>query len=732
MQSTLKTSTEKKSQKTFSLNDADWYYRQAEVERKKIIMSQSRKRKDGNIGYRFLGFDKWTEQALDVVLSGNMIFEDFLMCKPYIDYEYHIDLVAYETNTSYYEGIALKRMAKMVEYISSAMKILMNDSEFFSDIKISKSHGKTRSKTKAEMYKFSYHFVVNCDTERFKDPMCAKALVLIIQDNLANDRDVVNHIDMAVYKSHPFARQKMRCLFSNKSCDDNRILEPIDTDGKVLKRHDVNITDYIISYFHDIDKIQFIDNGFTELIENGNGEEDENDEECNKTRSRSKSISRSKSMPRSKSVPATKSNDKNNSPKIKQFAKKKKKDITKEVKAKIALRILKNEENAREKKKIKDQSKTQDKTENEPHDINDEKLTQYNLILRFLKNVISTAFFRKPSDLKTMDTIKGIHSFGYDHGKDTCIYGAKHDRIDGYVCVYESHIYAGCNSAECNKTKNVHIGSFDTPEEDWKLSFVMDVIMAYTPDNDTYMKLMCDYMNNSKLKILGLKGEMSTGKTISVAKMMKAFMIKNKLKRILAFSPRQAYARDAANSAYDTLGFSNYLDLKVYELRRNGKLIISLESTHKLFTDKSLLSYDLVIVDECESLLLQFFSGTVKSSKNCLKMFTWLLKTAKKVIFIDADMTIGRTVAFMKDIAKTDEILIIKNNYVGPPRDFKFMNDSERFNNIIFEKIEKGENVCVVITGKEYGLNLLAKIKENSRTLKIFQIRFVISTENLP
>ena len=90
------------------------------------------------------------------------------------------------------------------------------------------------------------------------------------------------------------------------------------------------------------------------------------------------------------------------------------------------------------------------------------------------------------------------------------------------------------------------------------------------------------------------------------------------------------------------LNFKSYLD-NDYDADR---LIVQIESLQKLsnndFIDEyteTIKQYNLIIIDECESVLNQFNSPTFKNkSKEIYEYFTELLRYSKKCIFLDGEL----------------------------------------------------------------------------------------------
>lgn len=204
-----------------SENAITWHPRQKDVMDKKHIISQAF---NGTLngGFRFAGFDSWTKQMIDLIKSGEAIYEDYSTCKSYIDYEYLCDLTDYNGNKLHFDKVALDRMKLMVEYIRMAMIELTNDKTELFDIKITKSHGYVNDKhdPDTQYYKYSYHFVVNSDKYRFRNSADAKQLVLAIENNPEVDENVTRFIDKNVYKVNEDSLQKMRCIFSYKNEND--------------------------------------------------------------------------------------------------------------------------------------------------------------------------------------------------------------------------------------------------------------------------------------------------------------------------------------------------------------------------------------------------------------------------------------------------------------------------------------------------------------------------------
>lgn len=232
----------------------------------------------------------------------------------------------------------------------------------------------------------------------------------------------------------------------------------------------------------------------------------------------------------------------------------------------------------------------------------------------------------------------------------------------------------------------------------------------YIPDDEDIMCQLKEFVNNNQ-QTLAIKSNMNTGKTQSVKSIVNNYFEKyDSDRRVLAFSLRQSYARDVSNNAYKELNFTNYLDIKKTKLKDQKRLIISLESLHKLRV-KDIKMYDIIILDECESLLTHFFSKTVKSNRECYDWFVKLLTHSKKIICLDADLSISRSISFLESINR--RIKILKNSYKAKSRRYKFINNYDKYYNQIKSDLSNGKNVCVVSVSKPFGLQLRDQLRKD-------------------
>ena len=149
-------------------------------------------------------------------------------------------------------------------------------------------------------------------------------------------------------------------------------------------------------------------------------------------------------------------------------------------------------------------------------------------------------------------------------------------------------------------------------------------------------------------KFLILFAYMGRGKSTAIKRIVPLY------KSFVIITPRQAFALFMA----EEFKADNYLDGHF----ASTKQIISLESLPKL----TKLDYELVILDECESILSNFSSTTLNGKHiTIFNQLMALLKQSKKVIFADAFVS-NRTLDLVRSLEGT--AAIIENTTAPVPR----------------------------------------------------------------
>jgi len=149
-----------------------------------------------------------------------------------------------------------------------------------------------------------------------------------------------------------------------------------------------------------------------------------------------------------------------------------------------------------------------------------------------------------------------------------------------------------------------------------------------------------DKMRDYELKpTLAVLAQMKLGKTKAMRRYLdehfSADGIETKVVRFVTF--RQTFSRSIADafSEYtlysDTTGDLNHV--------QHPRLIIQVESLHRLKMYSNPEPVDLVVLDESESIVAQFNSGLHRNFNATFAMFQWMMRTARHVVCMDANLS---------------------------------------------------------------------------------------------
>ncbi len=226
-------------------------------------------------------------------------------------------------------------------------------------------------------------------------------------------------------------------------------------------------------------------------------------------------------------------------------------------------------------------------------------------------------------------------------------------------------------------------------------------------------------INFRHYKTLLVQAGLGRGKSLA----SKLFIQNNPTPRVLVMSPRQTFAANIQGefnretqiqlngliTQLRNLGFINYLDhMKTPNWEQYPRLIISPESLHRLFAGYQ--PYDLIIIDESESVLKQFSSPTTMTHNTamCAYMFTQILKEAENVVMLDAFLG-NRTYNIAKSLRGHVRIEI--NTHPPIPRKYREYADSNRLFEVFFELLQQGWKIYFYCASKKKALELRSKLE---------------------
>jgi hypothetical protein len=218
------------------------------------------------------------------------------------------------------------------------------------------------------------------------------------------------------------------------------------------------------------------------------------------------------------------------------------------------------------------------------------------------------------------------------------------------------------------------------------------------------------FAKDEQAKCMGLKSAFGTGKTVTLRRFLPQF------KRIMWVSYRRTLTSDL-HSKFETFNFSNYLTDNVSA--NTERVFIQHESIQRLMKRDltTLPSYDLVVLDEIESILSSVDSETHRGkNKNNFNMLLSIARQSGKVIALDGDIS-NRSLSFLNSIGDTT---CITNTYVDS-KVIHFQNDENKFNDHLISSLNIGKKfyvACMCASDANY-LHKMVENKTDKKSLLI-------------
>lgn len=147
--------------------------------------------------------------------------------------------------------------------------------------------------------------------------------------------------------------------------------------------------------------------------------------------------------------------------------------------------------------------------------------------------------------------------------------------------------------------------------------------------------------------------------------------------------------------------FTLYSDVSDSTLKQL-KLIVQVESMHRIDINVHTPVPDLVVLDEVELILEQFSSGLLKQFNKAWATFQWLLRTAKHVVCLDATMS-DRTINTLRRM-RVDTSPIPRNIFLhhntyknSSPDTYSFVTNKDAFYASIYRDIDNGKKIAMPV-----------------------------------
>jgi len=336
---------------------------------------------------------------------------------------------------------------------------------------------------------------------------------------------------------------------------------------------------------------------------------------------------------------------------------------------------------------------------NKKYEIKNTKQETPDEIGNLIEEIVKKNFHEDSRYMKSIIKYENMtfYAFNYTNRDDKCFTGYQHDRI-GFYCYLDgqSNVLLKCFSNNCKNHKKI-IGNLYNDKID---DTVIEINSKYLNECEEFTEKLYSFK-----KSLIIKSNMNTGKTQIVCD----YMDKIKPKRVLWISTRQTYSYNVLERIKN-YNFVNYLDDKKDFIHKN-RIIVQLESLHLLEKCDNIKMYDLIVLDEIESILYQFNSSTIyEYGENTFNLLYLLCKGINtKIIMMDGDLN-KRTFEYAKDINKECEVFI--NKYVHKEIVLKMTENKDYFLNTIVDSLDKKRKVCIISLTTKLMIQLENILKE--------------------
>lgn len=223
---------------------------------------------------------------------------------------------------------------------------------------------------------------------------------------------------------------------------------------------------------------------------------------------------------------------------------------------------------------------------------------------------------------------------------------------------------------------------------------------------------------------LYVKAAMKMGKTKALLTHLNQYFNDAPIIRYLSF--RQTFS---ANVKEKFNNFTLYSD--VTGPLTQDKLIIQIESLHRLQIRPGAQVPDLLILDESESIIEQFDSGLSKNLNVCFPTFKWLVAHSKHVICMDANLT-NRTLNVISSMRNDPKPVLHWNQYqnCADYKHFITFNRNEWITSL-GEKIGQGKNIAIASNSLDVAKTLYNMLSKYDIRIKLYSSATTASEKKL-
>ena len=335
-----------------------------------------------------------------------------------------------------------------------------------------------------------------------------------------------------------------------------------------------------------------------------------------------------------------------------------------------------------------------------------------------------TAYRERP--FSSEDPATGVR-FSYTNRSEPCYTGSVHGPTMNLACTVDiaGDVHAKCFSPLCTHALphrlgklhaepelfRAHAVTIDTPFLSPKADEADDRVVSQDASLDTILRAWIDHPDKQgSTKAVSIRSPMGTGKTTMLDRVLTRLREtvaasaaigggKPEGTNVLVLTYRQTLAYEQLRKLQHH-GFVNYLDVPkdapLHSRKKYPRVICQIESLRRVAGPSGLAGlhaqFDLVIIDEVESVLRHFCSPTVGSPYSTLEFLIEIITGARRVVALDAFLG-DATHDFLKKIGVSNRVVV--NTHQAPPRTFRFTNHQAGWLARIVQDLADDKNIVM-------------------------------------
>lgn len=231
---------------------------------------------------------------------------------------------------------------------------------------------------------------------------------------------------------------------------------------------------------------------------------------------------------------------------------------------------------------------------------------------------------------------------------------------------------------------------------------------------------------------LCVHANMKMGKTKALEAFLQRHFASTLMPAIIRFvSFRQTFTFSIKSAFSDFVVYN-----EVKGLLDQPKLIVQVESLHRIKICPGVPKPDLLILDECESIFEQFDSGLLKHFNGSFAVFQWLLRESKHVVCMDAGMS-DRTYRILERMrpdfgteikrnsggAASQKVCYHHNTFRNATKDkYTFTTDKLKWLGMLYSALDNDERITIPISSLAEAKIIEANLRKRykNKSIKLY------------